>query len=298
MTTTIITHATGSIIQPRLASLAQTCRRAAAAGVAGWLMLGCSAQQAADSSAAGGQSSTSEAGASQSGGGSAAGRSSAQPTGPLAEPGQQANTLNAAERGAGWRLLFDGTSMNGWRAYQGDTMPPAWHVMNGSIMKNVPTTDIVTREQFANFELTFDWKLGRGGNAGAFYRATEEYERVYWSAPEYQLLDDPNAPDGRNRLTSAGAAYGLYPAPEGVVKPAGEWNAARIIVNGAHVEHWLNGRKLLEYEFWSPDWLAKVQASKFKDWPNYGRATRGHIALQGDHSGDLELRNIKIRELR
>jgi hypothetical protein len=211
---------------------------------------------------------------------------------------QQANTLTDAERRAGWRLLFDGTTLDGWRRYQGDTVPAAWRVSDGTINKTVPTRDIVSREQFSDFELVFDWRVATGGNAGVFYRATEEYDRVYWSAPEYQLLDDPNAPDGRDPLTSAGSAYGLYPAPRGVVRPAGEWNTSRVVARGTHVEHWLNGTKIVEYEALSPDWEAKVKASKFKDWPNYGRATRGHIAIQGDHRGDLALRNIKIREIR
>ena len=209
------------------------------------------------------------------------------------------NTLSAAEQRAGWRLLFDGTTLNGWRQYQADTLPTAWQVIDGSIAKNIGTRDIVTREQFGDFELTFDWKVATGGNAGVFYRATEEYNRVYWSAPEYQLLDDPNAgAEGRNRFRAAGAAYEIDSVPVGIVKPAGEWNSARIVARGAHVEHWLNGQKVVEYELWSPDWEAKVEASKFKPWPNYGRAKTGHIALQGDHRGDLALRNIKLRELR
>jgi hypothetical protein len=213
-------------------------------------------------------------------------------------PAQQPNTLSDAERRAGWRLLFDGTNLNAWRTYRGDALPAAWRVEDGLIRKAVPTDDIVTRDQFGDFELTFDWKVATGGNAGVFYRATEEYDKVYWSAPEFQLLDDPNHGDGRNPKTSAGAAYGLYDAPRGAVKPAGEWNTARIVANGAHIEHWLNGTKMADYEAGSPDWEARVKGSKFVDWPNYGRARRGVIALQGDHSGDLALRNIKIREIR
>jgi hypothetical protein len=211
---------------------------------------------------------------------------------------QQPNTLTSTELRQGWRLLFDGATLNGWRQYQADTLPTAWKVVNGTITKNVGTRDIVTREQFGDFELVFEWKVATGGNAGVFYRATEEYDRVYWSAPEYQLLDDPNAPDGKDPLTSAGAAYGLYAAPRGAVKPAGEWNTARIVARGAHIEHWLNGTKMADYEAGSPEWEAKVKGSKFAPWANYGRARRGHIALQGDHRGDLALRNIKIREIR
>jgi hypothetical protein len=140
--------------------------------------------------------------------------------------------------------------------------------------------------------------ISPGGNAGVFYRGTEEYDHVYWSAPEYQLLDDAAHKDGQNRLTAAGAAYALYASPEGVVKPAGKWNAARIVVSGAHVEHWLNGKKVVEYELWSPDWEARVKASKFTDALRYGRATRGLIGIQGDHEGTLSLRNIRIQDLK
>lgn len=205
--------------------------------------------------------------------------------------------LSAADLRAGWRPLFDGSTLTGWRVYQSQSQPTGWTVQDGALTKSRATDDIISVDQFADFELALDWRVSIGGNAGLFYRGTEEYEKVYWSATEYQLLDDASARDGRNRLTSAGAAYGLYPAPAGVVRPAGEWNSTRIVATGAHVEHWLNGTKLLEYELWSPDWEAKVKASKFAAWPNYGRAKRGHIAIQGDHGGELALRNIRIRSL-
>jgi hypothetical protein len=208
------------------------------------------------------------------------------------------NQLTAAEQAAGWRLLFDGRDPAHWRVYKAQSQSAGWYVEDGTLKKTGPTDDIITREQFGDFELALDWRLSAGGNAGLFYRGTEEYDHIYWTAPEYQLLDDAAHRDGGNRLTSAGAAYGLYPAPPGVVRPAGEWNSTRILLQGAHVEHWLNGTKLLEYELWSPDWEAKVRASKFGEWPKYGRARRGHIAIQGDHEGELALRNIRIRELR
>ena len=225
---------------------------------------------------------------------------SAQPT-PAADTTNTMSTMNTltdAERADGWRLLFDGHTTNGWRGYQSQDVPSGWKVIDGVLTKSVSTGDILTTDTFGDFELDLDWKISRAGNAGIFYRGTEEYDHIYWSAPEYQLLDDANAPDGKNRLTSAGADYALYPSPAGIVKPAGEWNTARIIVKGAHVEHWLNGQKLLEYTLWSPDWEAKVKASKFAKWPHYGRAKTGHIGIQGDHDGTLELRNIRIRELK
>ncbi len=136
-----------------------------------------------------------------------------------------------------------------------------------------------------------------GGNSGLFYRGTREYDHVYWSAPEYQLLDDANAPDGANRLTSAAAAYALYGAPAGIVRPFDHWNRTRLVVNGAHVEHWLNGRKVVDYELWSADWKAKVASSKFAAYANYGLASTGLIGLQGDHPGALSIRRIRVREL-
>jgi hypothetical protein len=155
----------------------------------------------------------------------------------------------------------------------------------------------VTKDEFGDFELSIDWNIGPAGNGGIFYRGTEAEDHIYWTAPEYQLLDDAKAEDNTSRLTSAGADYALYPSPPGHVKPAGQWNTTRIIAKGAHVEHWLNGTKLLEYELWSPDWEAKVKASKFASHPGYGRAKRGHIGLQGDHEKQIAFRNIRIREL-
>jgi len=209
--------------------------------------------------------------------------------------GAPAPSSNAAA--AGWRTLFDGKTLSAWRGYKAPDVPAGWRVVDGIIVKEKGADDIMTRDQFANFELDLEWKIASGGNSGIFYHGTEEYDHIYWSGPEYQLLDDANAPDGKNRLTSAASAYGLYAPPAGVVKPANEWNTTRIIVNGAHVEHWLNGQKVVEYELWSPDWKAKVAASKFSAYPNYGMAKRGYIGIQGDHPGTLSLRNIRIREL-
>jgi len=196
-----------------------------------------------------------------------------------------------------WRSLLDEKAADAWRGWESATIPEGWHVVGDTISKEGAVDDLVTREAFGNFELELEWKIGKGGNSGIFYRGTREYDHIYWSAAEYQLLDDANAPDGRNRLTSAAAAYALYAAPAGIVKPADEWNTTRIVVDGAHVEHWLNGQKVVTYELWSADWKAKVATSKFKAYPNYGLAKIGHIGIQGDHAGTLALRHIRIREL-
>ena len=206
--------------------------------------------------------------------------------------------LTAEQRASGWRSLFDGTSTSQWRGYHEQTFPAGWHIVDGVLTKTGSVNDIITRDQFGNFELALDWKLGPGGNSGVFYRGSEEYDRVYWSAPEYQLLDDAGHPDGKSRLTAAGSVYGLYPSPSEVVKPADQWNATLIVVNGNNVQHWMNGQKLLEYDLGSPDWEAKVKASKFSAYPHYGRGARGYIAIQGDHDGTLSIRNVRIREIK
>jgi len=204
-------------------------------------------------------------------------------------------SMSSATTTAGpWRSLNEPSA---WRGYKTDTIPSRWMFSDGVLSKTRPVADIVSRAEYDDFELELEWKIGEAGNSGVFYRGTEEYDHIYWSAPEYQLLDNIKASDNKTPLTRAAAVYALYPAPDGHVKPVGEWNQTRIVARGNHVEHWLNGFLMEQYELLSPDWEAKVKASKFKDWPNYGRSKRGHIALQGDHNGELAFRNMRIREL-
>jgi hypothetical protein len=206
------------------------------------------------------------------------------------------NSLSDAEKAAGWRLLFDGTTTAGWRNYGKPTISDGWTVQAGALTRTGAAGDIISNDEFKNFELTIDWKIEPGGNSGIFYRASEDSDAIYWNAPEMQVLDDAKHPDGQSRLRSAGAAYDLYPAPAGHVNPGGQWNTARLIVNGNHVEHWLNGFKLLEYELGSPDWNSKVAGSKFAPHPHFGKNAQGHIGLQ-DHGNVVAFRNIKIRVL-
>ena len=207
------------------------------------------------------------------------------------------NSLSDAEHAAGWRLLFDGRSLDGWRGYNMDELPGGWAAQDGMLTRVGRGGDIITREEFGNFELTVEWRVEEGGNSGVFYRAAEGEEWIYHSAPEMQLLDDANHADGRDPRTSAGANYGLHPAPRGVVRAAGTWNQARVLVDGNHVEHWLNGTKVVDYELGSREWAERVADSKFVEWPAYGQATRGHIGLQ-DHGDPVWFRNVKIREIR
>jgi hypothetical protein len=195
-----------------------------------------------------------------------------------------------------WGALFDGRTTAGWRGFRMDSMPAGWQVVDGALTRVGPGGDVITVEQFGDFELELEWNVAPGGNSGIMFRVTEDSDATYMSGPEMQVLDDAAHRDGLSRLTAAGANYGLDPAPADVVKPAGEWNAVRLVVRGAHVEHWLNGVKIVEYELWTPEWEAKVKATKFAQWPGYGRAHRGHIALQ-DHGDRVAYRNIRIRVL-
>ena len=206
------------------------------------------------------------------------------------------NSLTSAEQRDGWRLLFDGSTTKGWRGFKGTEVPAGWQVVDGALTRVAEAGDIITTDQFGDFELALEWKIVPGGNSGIFYRVTEAGDATYETGPEMQVLDDARHPDGKSRLTAAGSCFGLYASPAGIVKPAGEWNAVRIIVKGNHVEHWLNGTKVVEYELGSPDWEARVKASKFAQWPGYGRAATGFIALQ-DHGEEVAFRGVKVRVL-
>jgi hypothetical protein len=205
-----------------------------------------------------------------------------------------------AEQGpsaGGWRALLEDHGASAWRGWKEPGLPAGWHVDAGVLHKDGPVDDLVTNEKFANFELELEWKIGKAGNSGIFYRGTREYDHIYWSAPEYQLLDDANTEDGKSPLTAAGSDYALYGVPPGVAKPFDQWNKTRLVVRGGHVEHWLNGVRVVEYELGGADWKKRVAASKFVKYPNYGLAASGLIGIQGDHPGALEVRGIRIREL-
>ncbi len=208
-----------------------------------------------------------------------------------------ANTLTEQQRRDGWTLLFDGRTTSGWRNYRSQAISEGWTVVDSALTRSGDKAgDIITQQKFRNFDLVLEWRVGEGGNSGVFYRATEEGAYVWQSAPEMQVLDDERHADGKSPLTSAGSNFALYEAPRGSVRPAGQWNLARVLVNGDHVEHWLNGTKLLEYELGSTEWLGRVAGSKFNTMPLYGKAAEGHIGLQ-DHGDHVEFRNIRIKVL-
>jgi hypothetical protein len=209
------------------------------------------------------------------------------------------NTLTPEERAAGWKLLFDGQSLQGWRLYGRKTAPEAgWKVEDG-ILKKPPKQrggDIITEAKFQDFDLSWEWRISAGGNNGVKYLVTEE--RTSAPGHEYQMLDDEVHPDGKRGPKRQTASFYevLPPAAGKPLKPVGEWNLSRVLVQGNHVEHWLNGAKVLEYELGSEAVKAGIAASKFKNAPGFGTKLKGHIMLT-DHQDECWFRNIKIREL-
>ena len=212
---------------------------------------------------------------------------------------QKDNTLSKKEKKQGWKLLFDGTTMNGWRIYQNKKVDD-WDVKNGELYCKVEgvaqRADLITNDTYENFELQIDWKIAPKENSGIIYMVTEENPASYLSGPEYQLIDDIGYPEKIKDVQLSGANYDMNPPTAKVVKPVGEYNHTKIIVNKGHVEHWLNNTKVVEYELWTPQWLADKAKSKWKDVKTYGMTKKGHIALQ-DHGGGVWFKNIKIKEL-
>lgn len=210
------------------------------------------------------------------------------------------NTLTAAEKKAGWKLLFDGKSTKGWRGYGQKEAPASWKAVEGVLTFEKikgQKDNLVTEEQYESFELAIDWKISPKGNSGVLYHVQETEKEPYMTGPEMQILDNGGHPDGKNPGTSAGACYALYPPSKDVTRPVGEWNSARLLIDNGKAEHWLNGEKVVSYEKGGSDWKALVANSKFKAWASFGVPTKGFIALQ-DHGDKVEFRNIKIRVIK
>ena len=205
------------------------------------------------------------------------------------------NTLSAEEKAAGWRLLFDGQTTNGWRGFKKDSFPDrGWLIENGTLIKQprIRGGDIITTETFLDFELSWEWRIQPGGNNGVKYLIIEE--RGGAIGHEYQMIDDSAVRDPKGTTASF---YGVLPTLANKPSPKiNDWNQSRVLIQGQRVEHWLNGVKALEYELGSPTVLAAVAKSKFKDVPGFGTKLRGHILLT-DHTDEAHYRNIKIRAL-
>lgn len=213
------------------------------------------------------------------------------------------NQLTKKEKKEGWKLLFSGSSLDGFRTYKNED--GSWSVKNGAICSEKPVSkgnpDLITTDEYENFELAIDWKISPQGNSGIMYMVTEQYDHPYESGPEYQLIDDKGFPEKIENWQTTGAAYAIKPPSVSAAKTPGEWNHTVIIVNKGHVEHWLNGQKVVEYELWSDSWKQAKANGKWKDDAGYGASKTGHIAFQASHSGvdnsGVCFKNIKIKLL-
>ncbi len=210
------------------------------------------------------------------------------------------NTLTPAEKSAGWRLLFDGKTTTGWRGYKKPDMSGLrWKLENGALC--LPPSDgsdtrgardIITTGEFGDFDLSWQWQVKPGSNSGVKYFVVEDGDAAI--GHEYQIIDDSRHPDAKISTERQTASfYDVKSATSHPTKPVGEWNTSRVLVQGNHVEHWLNGTKVLEYELGSPEILAAVKDSKFKDVAGFGTKKRGHILLQ-DHGDAVCYRSVKI----
>jgi hypothetical protein len=200
-------------------------------------------------------------------------------------------SLTDAEEAEGWKLLFDGQTLNGWQDFKG-RKNNTWEVQDGTLHCKALNEnakgdgdergDIMTIEEFANFELAFDWKISAQGNSGVMFRVTEEFEQPYYSGPEYQLIDDTGYPGKLTEKQKTGANYDMH--------------FVEIVANGNHVEHWLNGEKIVEYELGSADWKKRKEESKWKEWKGYGLSPKGHIDFQ-DHGSEVWFKNIRVKAI-
>ncbi len=224
------------------------------------------------------------------------------------------NVLTDAEKEAGWILLFDGKTFNGWHGLGSDSSPPGRWIIDGDVIKKISSDegpklpdgqpvqggDLFSDETYENYEFAFEWKISLAGNSGVKYNVSEE---ISSSMPpgraalgwEYQVLDDERHSDNLKPNHRAGCLYDMIP-PTDILKPVGEFNSSRIIVDGYHVEHWLNGAKVVEYEWDSPEFDDLFKKSKYRNIPGFKDKRKGHIVLQ-DHGSAVWFRNIKVRLL-
>ena len=223
--------------------------------------------------------------------------------------GKKDNALTKAEEAEGWELLFDGVNTDKWKTFNDTALTNGWHAVDGCLQAPGDGSDasgyIVTKKQYENFILDWDWKLTKGGNSGMLYHVVENpyFEVPYVTGPEYQLIDnegweEQNAPNKLEEWQKLGCDYAMHLPDYSKMKvnPVGEWNNSRIVFDNGHVEHWLNGQKILEFEAWTDDWFEKKGAGKWENAPEYGLARRGVICLQ-DHGYPASFKNLKIKEL-
>lgn len=219
------------------------------------------------------------------------------------DPTAPVNSLSEKEQAAGWTLLFDGNSMNGWHGYNMDSIPSCWTIEEGCITMDkaggAESQDIITDKIYKNFILSVEYKLTPEANSGIIFQIKEDpkYQYPYETGPEFQVIDDEGWPDPLEDWQKNGGNYAMYPPTGNQNKPIGEWNQAILIVDGNHVTQYLNGGKIAEYEKYSDDWTQRRNSGKWSDYPDYGKYDEGNIALQ-NHGTKVWYRNIKLKELK
>ena len=221
------------------------------------------------------------------------------------EDSQSMTSTTENDSNGEWQVLFDGESTDHWRGYGMDDFPEeGWVIEDNALVFRAPESgssglDIITKETYSDFELTLDWMISEGGNSGIFYHVLEQDRAIYWSGPEFQILDNVNHPDanmGVDGNRKSASLYDLIPAKPQNTLPAGQWNSVRIISDGPIIQHWQNGEMVVEYERWNQEWFDMLHESKFNCYPEFGAIRSGHIGLQ-DHGDEVKFRNIKIRSL-
>ena len=216
----------------------------------------------------------------------------------------RANVLTDRERAEGWELLFDGKSYDQWKGFNGEDVSGGWVIKDDCLMSLGRGGDIggdlVTKKDYENFELQLEWRISHGGNSGILYGVVEDpkYKAAYYTGPEYQLLDDVGRYGSGEEWHLTGANYAMHIADKSKKKlqmvGGPEFNKTLIIVNKNHVEHWLNGEKIIDFQRWTDDWYKRKNEGKWKDYPDYGMAKKGKISLQ-DHGSYIRFRNIKLK---
>lgn len=203
-----------------------------------------------------------------------------------------------AERTSTAIALFDGSNLDHFRGYAQEKVGDGWKIVDGALHLDGKkrTGDIVTKEQFGSFELEFEWKISEGGNSGVMYRVALDKKRPWHTGPEYQILDDEVHKDGKKPKNTAGSIYALYVPVNKKLKPVGQWNSSKIVLDGNSLEHWLNGQKVAESEIGGEEWNKAVAESKFTKQADFGKKKKGHICFQ-DHGDPVWYRNIKIKPL-
>lgn len=218
------------------------------------------------------------------------------------------NSLTPQQTAEGWQLLFDGETLTGWKRFNRDTIGPLWSVQDGAILcdgeglgegSGEHGGSLITTREFGNFDLVVDFKLTSGANSGILYHVVEDpkYQYDYETGPEYQVLDDGGWKGDLKDAQKAGSSYDMFAASASKkLNPAGEWNTARIVYSNGHVEHWLNGEKVVEFDENSEEFKARYNESKWREYPDWNKSKSGAIALQ-DHGAPVYFRNIRIKEL-